>query len=313
MIGCQNLWTNKYKHLFKYNMENSPLKIRIHPNGKQMLLLSVTSRQKYEILVFKLPEKVLATSPKEEGLINNRELSLLCGCIESRTVLDCDFAPNEICAVLVLTPGKVDVLKRKDEASDLLVKTETFSMDKPGTQLKVVKEKIFVIGEQVQILGLKDFNLEYDGNLLDFVVQDSENIIAVTENSKIIESPQMDTLKKACVRIMENEKLLICVQNHVGNLFSCIYDSSDLDFKALDGVALDCEISRMTWLSDSRIILHYGKHIEILDIKFNRSLFSHEAPKKASEIMNFAVHPFLPNIVCCCDDSKSVQIFWHQT
>ena len=96
-----------------------------------------------------LPGKVLATSPKEEGLINNRELSLLCGCIESRTVLDCDFAPNKICAVLVLTPGKVDVLKRKDEASDLLVKTETFSMDKPGTQLKVVKEKIFVIGQQV--------------------------------------------------------------------------------------------------------------------------------------------------------------------
>ena len=146
---------DKYKHLFKYNMENSPLKIRIHPNGKQMLLLSVTSRQKYEILVFKLPGKVLATSPKEEGLINNRELSLLCGCIESRTVLDCDFAPNEVCAVLVLTPGKVDVLKRKDEASDLLVKTETFSFDKPGTKLKVVKEgpntseKIFVIGQQV--------------------------------------------------------------------------------------------------------------------------------------------------------------------
>ena len=140
---------DKYKHLFKYNMENSPLKIRIHPNGKQILLLSVTPRQKYEILVFKLPGKVLATSPKEEGLINNRELSLLCGCIESRTVLDCDFAPNEICAVLVLTPGKVDVLNRKDEASDLLVKTETFSMDKPGTQLKVAKEKIFVIGQQV--------------------------------------------------------------------------------------------------------------------------------------------------------------------
>ena len=140
---------DKYKHLFKYNMENSPLKIRIHPNGKQLLLLSVTSRQKYEILVFKLPGKVLATSPEEEGLINNRELSLLCGCIESRTVLDCDFAPNEVCAVLVLTPGKVDVLKRKDEASDLLVKTETFSMDKPGTQLKVAKEKIFVIGQQV--------------------------------------------------------------------------------------------------------------------------------------------------------------------
>ena len=128
----------------------------------------------------------------------------------------------------------------------------------------------------MQILGLKDFNLEYDGNLLDLVVQDSENIIAVTENSKInqlaittfnskgiktdskiIESPQMDTLKKACVRIMENEKLLICVQNHEDNLFFCIYDSldSDLDFKALDGVALDCEISSMTWLSDSRIIL----------------------------------------------------------
>ena len=184
----------------------------------------------------------------------------------------------------------------------------------------------------MQILGLKDFNLEYDGNLLDFVVQDSENIIAVTENSKInqlaittfnskgiktdskiIESPHMDTLKKACVRIMENEKLLICVQNHEDNLFSCIYDPSDLDFKALDCVALDCEISSMAWLSDSRIILQYGKNIEILDIETNRSLFSHEAPKKALEIMNFAVHPLLPNIVCCCDDSKSVQIFWHQT
>ena len=186
----------------------------------------------------------------------------------------------------------------------------------------------------MQILGLKDFKLEYDGNLLDLVVQDSENIIAVTENSKInqlvittynskgiktdskiIESLQMGqclVVKKACLRIMENEKLLICVQNHEDNLFSCIYDS-DLDFKALDGVALDCEISSMTWLSDSRIILQYGKNIEILDIETNRSVFSHEAPKKALEIMNFAVHPLLPNIVCCCDDSKSVQIFWHQT
>ena len=189
----------------------------------------------------------------------------------------------------------------------------------------------------MQILGLKDFNLKYDGNLLDFVVQDSENIIAVTEDSKInqlaittfnsngmktesmiIESLQMGqclVVKKACVRIMENEKLLICVQNHEDNLFFCIYDSldSDLDFKALDGVALDCEISSMTWLSDSRIILQYGKNIEILDIETNRSVFSHEAPKKALEIMNFAIHPFLSNIVCCCDDSKSVQIFWHQT
>ena len=134
----------------------------------------------------------------------------------------------------------------------------------------------------MQILGLKDFNLEYDGNLLDFVVQDSENIIAVTENSKInqlvittynskgiktdskiIESLQM--VKKACLRIMENEKLLICVQNHEDNLFSCIYDS-DLDFKALDGVALDCEISSMTWLSDSRIILQYGNWIHLTRI-----------------------------------------------
>ena len=187
----------------------------------------------------------------------------------------------------------------------------------------------------MQILGLKYFNLEYEGNLLDFLVQDSENIIIVTENSKInqlaittfnskgiktdskiIESLQMGqclVVKKACLRIMENEKLLICVQNHEDNLFSCIYDSSNLDFKALDGIALDCEISSMTWLSDSRIILQYGKNIEILDIETNRSVFSHEAPKKALEIMNFAVHPLLPNIVCCCDDSKSVQIFWHQT
>ena len=187
----------------------------------------------------------------------------------------------------------------------------------------------------MQILGLKDFNLEYDGNLLDFVVQDSENIIVVTENSKInqlaistfnskgikIDSKIIDSLqmgqclvvKKACVRIIENGKLLICVQNHEDNLFSCIYDSSDLDFKALDGVALDCEISSMTWLSDSRIILQYGKKIEIVDIETNRSVFTHEAPKKALEIMDFAVHPFLSNIICCCDDSKSVQIFWHQS
>ena len=159
---------------------------------------------------------------------------------------------------------------------------------------------------QVQILGLKDFNLEYDGNLLDFVVQDSENIIVVTENSKInqlaittfnskgiktdskiIESPQMDTLKKACVRIMENEKWLIFVQNHEDNLFYVIYDDSDFYLKALDGIDLDCEISSMTWLSDSRIILQYGKKIEILDIETNRSVFTHEAPKKALEIMNF--------------------------
>ena len=187
----------------------------------------------------------------------------------------------------------------------------------------------------MQILGLKDFNLEYDGNLLDLVVQDSENIIVVTENSKInqlaittfnskgiktdskiIESLQMGqclVVKKACVRIMENEKWLIFVQNHEDNLFYGIYDDSDFYLKALDGIDLDCEISSMTWLSDSRIILQYGKNIEILDIETNRSLFSHEAPKKALEIMNFAVHPLLPNIVCCCDDSKSVQIFWHQT
>ena len=152
----------------------------------------------------------------------------------------------------------------------------------------------------MQILGLKDFNLEYDGNLLDFVVQDSENIIVVTENSKInqlaittfnskgiktdskiIESPQMDTLKKACVRIMENEKWLIFVQNHEDNLFYGIYDDSDFYLKALDGIDLDCEISSMTWLSDSRIILQYGKSIEILDIETKRSVFTHEAPKKA--------------------------------
>ena len=116
---------DKYKHLFKYNMENSPLKIRIHPNGKLILLLSLTPRQKYEILVFKIPGKILARNSEEEGLINNRELTLLCGCVETKTVLDCDFVPNKACDILVLTPGQVDIFKRKDETSDLLEKSQS--------------------------------------------------------------------------------------------------------------------------------------------------------------------------------------------
>ena len=49
---------------------------------------------------------------------------------------------------------------------------------------------------------------------------------------------------------------------------------------ALVGIGLIVyEISSMTWLSDSRSILQYGKNIEILDIETNQSLFSHEAPK----------------------------------
>ena len=141
---------DKYKHLFKYNMENSPLKIRIHPNGKLILLLSLTPRQKYEILVFKTPGKILARNPEEEGLINNRELTLVCGYIEAKTVLDCDFDPSkeDSIAVLVLTIGIVERFQRKDDNSDLLIKTKEFFLDEPGTHMKIFQDKILVIGQQ---------------------------------------------------------------------------------------------------------------------------------------------------------------------
>ena len=125
---------DKYKHLFKYKVENAPFKIRIHPEGKLILLLSLTAKKKYEIQVFQMPEKILAATPEEEGLINNRELMLLYGYIESKTILDCDFAPNSGLAVIVLTPGQLDILKVKDEVSNILVKSKTFPLDKPATK-----------------------------------------------------------------------------------------------------------------------------------------------------------------------------------
>ena len=39
----------KYEHLFMYKLEHSPLKIKIHPEGKHILLLSRTKKSKYSV------------------------------------------------------------------------------------------------------------------------------------------------------------------------------------------------------------------------------------------------------------------------
>merc|ERR1711862_523928 len=95
--------------------------------------------------------------------------------------------------------------------------------------------------------------------------------------------------KKACVRALQKDRLFICIQNHEDNLFYCTYDC-DLGTKA-QNLNFDSQISSMKWLNDSKLILQHDKKVEIFDVILNQVVFSHEASKKAMEIMDFAIHP----------------------
>ena len=150
---------------------------------------------------------------------------------------------------------------------------------------------------------------------LDLEVLHSGNIVTVTKDTidtfdtkgNLINSLQTGQfhLKKATIKEMKNDQISICVQNHEDHLFHSLI-GSELNLKPLDFYE---KISSISWLNESRIVLRHERKIEILDVKSNQIAFTHEAPKKAMEVMDFALHPFIPNIICCCDDSKSVQIF----
>ena len=173
---------------------------------------------------------------------------------------------------------------------------------------------------QIQILGEIDINLECkNGVPLDLEILQSGNVVTVTKESidtydakgKLTNSLEIGQLKckKATIKQTKTGQVSLCVQNHEDQLLYSIIDS-ELDLKPL--MDLNAEISSMSWLNESGIVLKYERKIEILDVKSNQIVFTHEAPKKAREVIDFAVHPFMPNIICCCDDSKSVQIFWYQ-
>ena len=105
---------NKYQHLFMYKLEHTPVKIKIHPEGKFVLLLSKTKKEVYELAIFKLPEKVLAVNSNEEGLLNSRELSLKCGVYVEQKVLDCGFWSNCENSIFVLHLNKLDLYNVKE-------------------------------------------------------------------------------------------------------------------------------------------------------------------------------------------------------
>merc|ERR1712141_549362 len=99
-------------------------------------------------------------------------------------------------------------------------------------------------------------------------------------------------------------------QNHMDVVFQCFIDFTGKEYQYHS--IHDAKISTMS-KEDSRIILQHEKTVEIMKMNdLSKTLFTHEASKKAVKITNFIVHPLLKNVICCCDDPKSVQIFWYQ-
>ena len=93
-------------------------------------------------------------------------------------------------------------------------------------------------------------------------------------------------------------------------VFQCFIDFSGQEYKYF---SIEDETMSSISRENSRFILQHDKTIEVKNVfDVSKTLFTHEASKKAVKITDFIMHPFLKNVICCCDDSKSVQIFWYQ-
>lgn len=313
----------KYKHFFRYKFENTPLQIKIHPKGKYLLLLCETIKKNYEILVFKIPEKILAISEKEEGLINSRELTLVCGCHESRKILDINFDPNEELSVLILFPNGLEKFKQKTKHSDLLiseVKFEGLSGNTIGTS---DQGHVYIIGEKIQFVD-SDQTLSFtDFNAMDLLTYFSEK--DVLEKWCIAKSDMIEILKSNGESLIKvglkgkrfkelklrkiGQDIHFIAQDCLDQLFHGIISESDLNLVTVD---FQDELKKMVWIDDTKILVIQNKALKVIEITSGKILFTHETSKKATEITSIALHPTLSKLIACCDDSRAVEIFCYE-
>ena len=308
----------KYTHYFKYNMDQMPLKVQFHPNGKLMLVLNETSSRKYEILVYKIPAKLLAVSPKEEGLINSRELSLICGFYSQEAILDCDFHHQNL-IVFAKTLGFCKVLKRKDDTSDLLIESIKFPL-LPSLNLTSIRLAAFKYG--IEDLKKFEFHQEELMNVLDFMAYDETKVIIIAKANKILFKNQ-DRQKEipynkqmTCVKMKRTgPRINLVSQDNENQLYTATYESEEklewakleLNFSNLPA------LSQFLWIGDSKLALRHEKKIQVFDLLSKDSVFAQEASKKSTQMSDFDVHPTLPNVLCCCDNGKSLFLFQFQS
>lgn len=275
-----------------------------------MLMLSLSRRsQKYELCVFEMPAKLFASNSEEEGLINNRELSMICGCSLDEQVLDCQFDPKDEDQVLVLTLNKVQVYQRKHSESDLLIKIKDISLDLVPSKLVLLDQGVLVIdhgGKNVQDLN-KDSKISCDHKVLDIFQQENKTCFVTTNNVQVLDD-QEGTLNKlplpSVIKQASVNKSTIAVIDEEHNVYCSKIPNFNGKFEFTD---INVKASNSSILNPSHVAIVKGKKIQIININDKEVKLEHEASKKATEITDVAIAE--PNILCCSDDANSVHIF----
>ena len=309
----------KYEHLFMYKLEHSPLKIKIHPEGKHILLLSRTKKSKFELAIFKLPEKLLAVNKEEEGLLNSRELTLKCGFYHEQIVLDCEFWPHSENSIIALLLGKLELYKVKEDESDLLVMNQSISID-PCKLIKVCDKTVVLISDYSVQLVDHDFKVSKtlkETGVLDCLVT-PEAILILKWNELKIEDLSGNlkntiyfgfNLSSPVALFTFGSSILLAAKLN-DTLLHAEFKLTDttLHFEELSEYS-DCETIK--WTKSGSLIAVQEKKIQVYNRTSKNVTFEHEASKKSTKILDFSPHPSVATqkILLCIDDAKSLQAF----
>ena len=306
----------KYEHLFMYKLEHEPLKIKVHPEGKFILLLSRSKKLKFELTIFKLPEKLLAVNPEEEGLLNSRELTLKCGFYHDQTVLDCEFWPHADNSIVVLLLGKLELYQVKEDESDLLVKNQSVSID-PCKVVKVCDKTVILISDYSVQLVDEDFNVSKtikETGVLDCLVTQGGVIILKWNELKVFDGQDLCQLKNTisfgfnlsspvALSAVESSIRLAAMLNDTLLHTEFNYNSTKLHFEEISQCP---ELIR--WTNDGSLTLVQEKKIQVYNRR-NHVIFEHESSKKSQKIVDFSPHPQAKKVLLCIDNAKSLQAF----
>ena len=306
----------KYEHLFMYKLEHEPLKIKVHPEGKFILLLSRSKKLKFELTIFKLPEKLLALNPEEEGLLNSRELTLKCGFYHEQTVLNCEFWPHAENSIVVLLLGKLELYQVKEDESDLLVKNQSVSIN-PCKVAKVSDKTVILISDYSVQLVDEDFKVSKtikETGVLDCLVIQDRVLILKWNELKVFDGQDLGQLKHTisfgfnlsspvALSVMESSIHLAAILNDTLLHTEFNYDSKKLHFEEIP----QCP-DMIRWTNDGSLVLVHEKKVQVYNQR-NHVIFEHESSKKSQKIVDFSPHPQAKKVLLCIDNAKSLQAF----
>lgn len=307
----------KYKHLFTYKMEHLPLLLKIHPEGSKVVIVSQKKTGRFEVLVFKLPAKLMTIDPKEEGLLNSRELSVIGGVhLEHLSILDVDFVPGKDCSIMILGDGKLEIYELEAD-SDLLALKHSFRQVKNAKFIRVLaKEKVIAVcdDDKHYVINCADFTFcsFVSKDLLDFDLTSGlacDTLTIFNNEFEPIHEHKLNLMKSGRIKVIDQETVLLALIDEQEHLFS-----ASLKSKAISQRQSTLNLkkdSKLAWACDGKFLVYSeGKKVQIVDWTEDRLVFAHECSKKASKVTAVEVHPKLNRVIICADDSKAVQAFW---